>query len=407
MREIAARPGFAKDAAPGLMAIRLAVALAIIPLISGLAWLAFPGLEGQVLALFGVTLIPISLNSRWIHLGLGQGASPAVARIVGELAMVAAVLALVQGPEDLLRVPVAHFAGELAAAGLLAFGLARIGGGPLMRPSSWRLGLPVLRQAAPLAVHAILGLVMFNADFFFLRGFHGQAAVGYYAAAYSLVGFVLNLGVIYYQSLLPVFAVDRSAERLQRAFRDALVVVAAIGVPIGFGGVALATPIIERFFGAEFGAAALPLAVLIASIPLAVVRNVTQAAQVAGRGEDLVLRSSLAGAICCLSLNALLIPRFGILGAAVATLGTEAIRTAISIWLTPRVDCRIPGIGPWLRPLIAAAVMAVALTWYQPARVELAVLAGVSYYALCLWVLGGTRPLASAIRGSRSTELAR
>jgi O-antigen/teichoic acid export membrane protein len=41
---------------------------------------------------------------------------------------------------------------------------------------------------------SLLGLAVFNGDTNFLRVLHGSAVVGYYAAAYTLISFLINIG---------------------------------------------------------------------------------------------------------------------------------------------------------------------------------------------------------------------
>ena len=96
---------------------------------------------------------------------------------------------------------------------------------------------PLIRRAIPFVGSAILGLLIFNSDLLFLRFMMGPEEVGYYAAAYALVGFVLNLGVAYGLSLLPTLtrlASDPSGEL--KLYHDATAQVFAVGAPIAVGG---------------------------------------------------------------------------------------------------------------------------------------------------------------------------
>jgi O-antigen/teichoic acid export membrane protein len=246
-------------------------------------------------------------------------------------------------------------------------------------------------RAGALVLSALLGIVIYNADFIFLRVFQGAAAVGYYNAAYTLVTFFLNVGTAYSLSLLPSLTRLGSVRGEQRELYDtAMAHVFAAGLPVALGGCLLAGPIITLLFGPGYTQAAQPFQLLIWCIPLCLLRDVPlMALQAAGR-ENRILRVTLLAAVLNLGLNVVLIPRWGIRGAAIATLITEAVRMALALTFVGQEGFGLRWIPRFWRSILAAMAMAAALLLV---RLDLwaAILLGGLVYCLVLAVVGGIR----------------
>lgn len=365
------------------------IVLTVVTALAGLLLLPQP--EGAVLAIYAFTLLPFALGTRWVHLGLEQSGYASVGRMMTELVATGTILAVVRGPEDLARVPLAQVLGEAAGTflmlRLLPSGLARLR--LVIRPRALRA---LLARSWPLVLHALLGLAIFNSDFIFLRAFRDSAAVGHYAAAYTLISFFLNLGAAYTMTLLPVITRLRGDAAATRGLYDgAMAQVLAGAVPVAVGGFLVAESIITLVFGVGYGAAAVPLQILIWTIPVAVIRNVSQGALIAYGRQDQLLRTVTWAAAVNVALNLALIPRWGMAGAAAATLVTEVVRT----WLAARYVAGhgLPMAGPrrFVKVLAAGAVMAAVVWWSGDRPVLVTVAIGMLCYVAALAAVGGIR----------------
>jgi len=151
--------------------------------------------------------------------------------VLGEVVVVVLILAAVRNAGDLIRVPFSQLAGDLTAAILLLFWIRRGGSriGVRWDPSSVT---KVLRRASPLVAHALLGLLIYNSDLVFIRVFMDRTAVGFYAAAYTFISFLLNLGVAYMHSLLPTLTRQGAGSDGERDFVvSSYALVFAAGLP--------------------------------------------------------------------------------------------------------------------------------------------------------------------------------
>jgi stage V sporulation protein B len=127
---------------------------------------------------------------------------------------------------------------------------------------------------------------------------------------------------------------DRTATELtERATRLTLIAVAVTALVLAVGGELL----LRVAFGETYatGAAALTI-LLIATVPLALGRVL--AADLKGRGRPgLVSASALAAVVATIVFDLVLVPAFGIVGAAVASVLTYTASAAVLVWAFRRV----------------------------------------------------------------------
>jgi O-antigen/teichoic acid export membrane protein len=155
-------------------------------------------------------------------------------------------------------------------------------------------------------------------------------------------------------------AAHEGATSLGRRVREAMRVAAVIIVPATIGGSLLAVPLMTGLFGVRYSDGALPLAILLWMVPLATYRiMLTYALTASGQAWALV-RNSAPGALANVLLNVVLIPRYGMVGAAVTTVVAEAVVAIITTWQAREIlRAMRPGI-PW-RLGASAIVMTVAV----------------------------------------------
>lgn len=384
----------------GVLAARIGIGAAVAIAGVAIATLVMPAPDGTVLALYMGTLLVAGASTRWVHIGRGRAGRVAVARLVGELAVLGIVFLVVHAARDVVRVPLAQIAGDALAAALLLAWLWRDG----FRPVSLA-GLRTFRTLAPsgarLVASSLLGLTIYNSDLVTLRFFRDSAAVGYYAVAYTLVSFCLNMGVAFAVSVLQVLASPAREPRERAAeYHGALAQSFAVTVPLAAGTAILGTAVIAMVFGAGYTASGPMLRALVWSVPVSVLGEIAIVATIAGHLESLVVRLTATGAVLALVLNLILIPPFGWGGAVAATLMAECVRLALALQSARRAGYPLPSIRRFWRPAIAAGVMAAVLA---VARLPLVpgVIAGVFLYGIALAALGGLR-----MRGSWFPELA-
>jgi PST family polysaccharide transporter len=183
------------------------------------------------------------------------------------------------------------------------------------------------RDTWPFAVINLSVLAYSRVDVLMLAAFHGEAEAGIYGVATRItdLGFILPMIVI--STLLPTLAhlrsTDRAAYHARMQHLCTLITWLSIVTALGL------TVIGPWFIRVTYGASFLPAATVLGVSAWTVVF----AMQGAARGQWLLLENLqrfglwyvLIGCLANVSLNYLLIPRFGGLGAATAAVLTQAI----------------------------------------------------------------------------------
>ena len=391
VRTIAQDRGAVDRLVPPLLATRLMLATACIAVLVLAGFFILPQPDGAILAVTSLGLLTVAGSTRWVYLGIERPATVALARTGSELLALALVVAFVRDSGDMSVVPLSRVAGDGAMVVVLALVLRRFGYSLPMRHTRGVVR-PILASASPLVAHAILGLVIFNGDLIFLRALRDARTAGMYAAAYTLISFLLNLGVTFGSSLLPVLAREAGDPSRQRAsFDHAMIQALAVALPIAAGGCLLAGGLMHLMFGATYAAAVPALRILVWSIVVAWVRNVVQMGLIARHEQSFVLRTSLWSAAANVALNLLLIPRFGMTGAALATVATETIRTLIALVYSSRLGLPFGVATRLWRPIVATAAMATVLHFVPMDAVLPAVLSGAAVYGVAIVATGGVR----------------
>jgi O-antigen/teichoic acid export membrane protein len=398
VREIAADPGFLAGAVPTVLTVRTLLALALAGLVGAGGLLLLDEPDGSVLAVHALTLLAVGIGPRWVHLGFGRARLAAVAAAAGQALMALLVVATVRGPADVARVPAAQVAGDLAAAAILLLALRRVAG-----PLAVRIDPAVVRRLAARAWHlvasALLGIAIFTTGLLLLRAFRGPAAAGYYAAAWTLVTFVLNVAAMYNLSLLP--SLTRLApDPGQRTalYHTAAAHVFATSLPAAAGGWLLAGPLVALVFGPGYAAAALPLGLLLWSLPLSLVRDVALMGLMAAGREGLVFRVTLLSAVLSVALGFALVPGFGLAGAAWGTLAAETVRMGLALAWARRHGFPLPPATRFARPALAVAGMAAGIVLLAPDSVWLGVPLGILLYGAGLVATGAVAVGAGGLR---------
>jgi|GEM_PF-3460226 len=185
--------------------------------------------------------------------------------------------------------------------------------------------LPVRKLASFNAMSIVLVLFMtslYKIDVIMIRTFLTDELTGDYAAALALaehLWFVpLSIQGIFIHSTSSLWSERRTDEIDDLASKTTRYTVLFTAL-LALGIAALADRFIPLYYGPGFENAVLPLLILLpGAVALAVVRPIYAIGQGSGELRPLVLVTGIAAAINAV-LNFVLIPRFGIVGAAVAT----------------------------------------------------------------------------------------
>ncbi|MFH7243851.1 MAG: flippase [Spirulina sp.] len=206
---------------------------------------------------------------------------------------------------------------------------------------AWRTSGPhlayLLREAWPLVLSSTAVVIYLNVDQMMLGHLIGKQAVGIYASAANLSEATAFLPVIVGSSLYPRIIQSRQLEtatyqrRLQQ-FYD-LNTLMAYGLMVIL--VPLAGLLIRQLYGVDY-VAAIPILMVHLFSTVFTFLGIAQSKWIVTEGlQKFNFYARLVGLISNIGLNFLLIPYFGGMGAALATLISYALGGYLFFWLTP------------------------------------------------------------------------
>jgi len=191
----------------------------------------------------------------------------------------------------------------------------------------------VLRTTMPLAIIILIGSIMANTDIYMLGLWKTPEDIGLYSAAQRFYQFILIIPATIGTATLPLMS--RLAHTDNQKFKDVLeknfYMFMLVGLPIACGGFIVADEIVPFIFGPQY-INAIPvlrvmMVMLLSAFPILLLVN---AIFVYNKQRELVFVNVL-GVLINIFLNSLLIPKFGVTGAALATLVSSAFVT-LAVW---------------------------------------------------------------------------
>lgn len=191
----------------------------------------------------------------------------------------------------------------------------------------------ILATAWPFGLMSLMGVIMLNTDIIMIGWLRSAADVGYYSAAQKPIQLLYVLPALLASSVFPIMTrlvkiqVEKAKELLEKMVAFTMI----MALPIALIGVIFANPIISFLFGAEYAPSTSVFQILMATIlivyPSTLIGNAIFAYD---QQKNFVLFVAIA-ALGNVFFNLLLIPHWGIEGAAISTIITQAITNGL-IW---------------------------------------------------------------------------
>jgi len=220
----------------------------------------------------------------------------------------------------------------------------------------------ILKSAWPLSLAAIFGMLLVNIDTVMVGWFGDAESVGFYSAAQKPIALLYIVPSLIVGGFFPALArfAKKNGEDFRRVLEKALKMITTIAFPIAIGTILTASQIVEFVYGEEYVASAVPLKILALTVLTAFPIGIIIHAVFAHDKQSKLVPLWSAGAIINIALNLALIPRYGLSGAAWASLLTQVVINSM-IWIKMkkisyfRIIDNIPHI------LLASFMMSIAI----------------------------------------------
>lgn len=400
VRESSRHPERAAGLIGNALTLRLILSLVVIA-VAGLVSLALPYEPDVRIAILiaGVPLLFGMLTSAVtavLQTDLRMGRA-AIAEVIGRAAAFLAVVAVVLldlGFYAAIGAAGVGAAVTLVATWLLTRPLAELGF--RAAPATWKR---LLGASLPVGIALALNELYVRADTIIISLYRDIDEVGLYSLAYRILEVTGLLGTAFLTSVFPLMSrhAHGDRERFRQTVQGAWDTFVILGMPVAVCGAVLAPQIVELAGGSDFAGAAEPLRFLFSAGALAFVNGVIGYGLIATDRQRKALWLNVLGLATNVGLNLLLVPKHGIVAAAVITVSTELLVLAGGLWLSHRHLGFVPGLGVVPAAALAAGITGgVLLALPISTLAVLAPLAVVLYAGLVLTVSPRGRQLVAA-----------
>ncbi len=263
------------------------------------------------------------------------------------------------------------------SAAVLALGIFLFRGGKRPIPSLANFSRPLYREmlgfGIPMMIgYELSGIVLAVGDRYVIEGVMGATALGLYSAAYNLCQYVQAVVIASVgQAVMPLYLQmwDRQGPKDTAAFvARSLRTYALFAVPVIAGLAAVGPELLPSLASDKYSSATVVVPWVIAGIVVDGCNSMVGAGLFIHRKTRVIMAIVLSCAALNLILNLLLVPRVGIVGAAIATLVCYTV-TAGAMAVAGRH--LLPIALPWatvLRAGLASVLMYVSLQPVLPGR---------------------------------------
>jgi O-antigen/teichoic acid export membrane protein len=246
----------------------------------------------------------------------------------------------------------------------------------------------------PFALAGIFSRVYSYADSLMLSKLATTADVGLYGVANKLTFafqfLPMSFAAAVYPAMSDYYVNDR--KKLGKIFDESMKYLTYMVMPLAFGLLVVAQPVIRTLYGKTFYGAITPLSILCFSLIFAFLY--WPAGSLLNASDRQAKNTTALGVTMCanLLLNAILIPPFGSVGAAAAALSANVLLFSMTIFFVRKVTPfeRLPLIKSAGYALFAASFMALTLAVLRPhVWFVLLIPFGVVEYCVVLVAIGG------------------
>jgi O-antigen/teichoic acid export membrane protein len=241
----------------------------------------------------------------------------------------------------------------------------------------------LLKFGIPMMIgYELAGIILSVGDRYVINGMIGEASVGLYSASYNLCQYVQSVVISSVgQAVIPLYTqmwdrkgAEAAAEFISRSLRSYVL----LGAPVVAGLASVGPELLPSLASEKYLGGAVILPWVIAGMVVEGAIPMVGAGLFIQRRTRTIMTIVTCAALLNILLNVILVPRLGIVGAAVATLVSYGMSATTMLFAGRRV---LAVKLPWLtlvRASMAAGVMYVALDYVLPGRHLLSVAARIA-----------------------------
>ncbi|MBD3164442.1 oligosaccharide flippase family protein [Candidatus Woesearchaeota archaeon] len=250
----------------------------------------------------------------------------------------------------------------------------------------------LVRNSLPFWFTLIFRKIYYETDKVMLAAFRGFAVTGWYSAAATLIGALTVIPSIITYGSFPAMARfhhQGSKKLLKILYKKVFYYLLVIGIPVVIGISLLSGRIIIFIYSNEFIRSGFILKILSWGLLLIFLNHIMGNLLNAINKQSLFTLSTGISAFMNILLNAVLIPFYSYIGAAFATIATQAVNFFVLYYFTSKEGYPLNMLSLTYKPLIAAIIMALAVYIIRAFHILYIIPIAALVYFCMLIILGG------------------
>jgi O-antigen/teichoic acid export membrane protein len=277
-------------------------------------------------------LFTIALAAEWAFQGLEKMNMVFISLGCTTFLQYALIFLFVKGPADLLRVPILYF---IATIPVITVFLRTLRFRFVADSDIQKKLIAYLSSSLVIWAIALFAQIYNSLDIYILGLFRGMKDVGYFSVARRIVAGFVGLMLFMASAALPrlssSFADDISQFRAatRKFFNMAILITVFVLLPA----IVFSRQFIIITVGREYVAVSMPLKVMMSGLIFILFNLPFSTGLIASGHEKEVLKQTVVSALISIFSNFILVPLYGMLGAAIAFFLAEAMALMLILWI--------------------------------------------------------------------------
>lgn len=286
------------------------------------------GVLAILLALYGLTLLPMAMSIDWVYSGLQKMEYNSVYNVLKSGVPFVLVYIFLKEKTQLYYIPLFTALALIIGVMFQFYGYFFKERLQVKVRLNKRTMLGYINFGLPFVISGLLAMINGNVDRVVIYFSRGSAEAGIYASGYNIIFFLINVvGMIF----IPIFPVmisyfhENSKEKLCELMDKTSKILAAFIIPVALGGIILSKQLITLLYDKTYVSAYISFSILLAYVVILFFRELYGYGLNAFNLERKYVKAVAVSAIVNLGLNLVLTPKYGMNIAAIITLASEII----------------------------------------------------------------------------------
>jgi len=249
----------------------------------------------------------------------------------------------------------------------------------------------ILKEAIPLGVIIVLGLIYFKIDTIMLSVMKGSEAVGIYGAPYKILEILITIPAMFMGSVFPIISryIQGGSEKVEDSFRKSFDFMSILSFPFLVGLFVLARPLVLLVLGNEFMNSVLVLQYLMFAVTIIFFGTIMGYFITAANLQKKLVWVYIVSVLVNVVGNFILIPRYSYIGASIATIFTEGLVCLLAFNVIYKYLKIFPRFNIFFKSILSSLLMGVILTLLFGWNLFLLIIIGGTVYFAVLYIIGG------------------